>query len=298
MLTNQTIEVMNLPKWRLVLSGHSPGAWNMALDEALLESCITALARGEKPAPIIRFYGWQPACLSLGYAQKVEREVDLEGCAALGVDWVRRPTGGRAILHEATELTYTLVAPVDNEQVGGSVLESYRKISEGLLVGVQNLGITATTAGKEQSEAGKNPATSACFDAPSAYEITHTGRKLIGSAQARRGGVLLQQGTILVTVDVARLFTALKPPLRQTREEAIQQVSARLTSLEQISGRVVAFEEAAQAFIRGLETHFGVTLQPHELSAEEQQLTARLVAEKYTNPDWNFTRQRPTPAFR
>jgi lipoate-protein ligase A len=191
-----------------------------------------------------------------------------------------------------------VVAPLENEQVGGSVLESYRKISEGLLVGLHNLGIHATTAGKEQSDAGKNPATSACFDAPSAYEITHSGRKLIGSAQARRGGVLLQQGTILVTVDVARLFTALKPPLRQTREEAIRQVSARLTSFEEILGVVVPFERAAQAFIQGFESHFGVSLPESKLSGEEEQLTERLMVEKYTNPDWNFTRQRPVPAFR
>ena len=118
--------------WRLLLSGDGRGAYNMALDEALLESCVAAVAEGNSPAPVIRFYGWRPGCLSLGYTQDARRVLDFEGLAAAGYDWLRRPTGGRAVLH-TTEVTYSVVAPVAHPAVGGSVLEAYRKISTALV---------------------------------------------------------------------------------------------------------------------------------------------------------------------
>ena len=155
----------------------------MALDEALLQHYVNSLVKGEHPAPTLRFYGWQPPCLSLGYAQRAEREVDFEGCTRLGVDWVRRPTGGRAILHDWSELTYSLTAMEHEPYLKGGVLESFRKISGALVEGLHRLGVEAETAGKE----ARGASTAACFDAPSAYEITFGGRKLIGSAQARTG---------------------------------------------------------------------------------------------------------------
>jgi lipoate-protein ligase A len=282
--------------WRLIRSGHNPGSYNMALDEALLEIYGAVQAQGETPPAILRFYGWNPACLSIGYAQKAEREVDFEGVQKLGVDWVRRPTGGRAILHESTELTYSLVASTEQSEVAGSVLESYRLISEALLSGLKFLNIEAENAGKENSKV--HAATAACFDAPSAYEITIGGRKVIGSAQARRGNTLLQQGTILVEVDVVRLFTALKPPLKQSKEEAIEQVSARLTSLSEALSRPVGFSEAETAFIAGFSHTFNIELRESALTPQEAELAAKLTAEKYSGMEWNMTRQRPTPVFR
>jgi len=269
----------------------------MALDEALLEEFLAAQQRGETPPPILRFFGWQPACLSLGYAQKVEREVDLAGCERLGIDWVRRPTGGRAILHETSELTYSLVAATDDPLLQGGILESYRKISEALLAGLQRLGVGAEAAGDEQRKVSRNPATAACFDAPSAYEITSNGRKVIGSAQARRGNALLQQGTILLTVDVARLFTALKPPPRLTRETAIAQVESRLNSLSAALGRDISYAEAETAFIAGFAEHFKLNFSQSQPTPAETARTNNLVTEKYANPAWNMTRQRPAPVW-
>jgi lipoate-protein ligase A len=283
--------------WRFIRSGRHPGAYNMALDEALWQQFGDQLEAGQTPAPVLRLYGWEPAALSLGYAQRAEREVDFEACQRLGVDWVRRPTGGRAILHDFGELTYSLVAACDDPNISGGVLESYRKISGALVKGLQNLGVAAELAGKERRGAD-GAVTAACFDAPSAYEVTWQGRKIIGSAQARRKDVLLQQGTILLTVDLEKLFTVLKPPARASRTEAIAQVASRLTSIEEARSDVVSFSEAEEAFAAAFAEHFEVNLTPTLPGPGETILAQQLTITKYANLAWNMERQRPNPAFR
>lgn len=283
-------------QWRLLRSGRSRGAYNMALDEALWQHYADALAKDERPAPILRLYGWQPAALSLGYAQRAEREVDFEACARLGIEWVRRPTGGRAILHDHTELTYSLIGASDDPHFSGGVLESYRKISGALVAGVARLGVVAQLAGKER-RGDKEAVSAACFDAPSAYEVTWEGRKIIGSAQARRGGAILQQGTILLGVDVEKLFAVLKPPPRTNRSEAIAQVAARLVSIEQARHTLVTYAEAEEAFAQAFAAHFGVKLLNYQPSETEASLTQQLESAKYDNPTWNLARQRPVPAW-
>lgn len=287
--------------WRLLLSGRNRGSYNMALDEALWQNfAAQAHAQAEagaQPAPILRFYGWQPAALSLGYAQRAEREVNFKACEELGVEWVRRPTGGRAILHDFAELTYSLVGSVEDPQFSGGVLESYRKISGALLEGLRLLGVEAEMAEKDR-RGHADAITSACFDAPSAYEITWQERKIIGSAQARQHGAFLQQGTILLSVDVDKLFKVLELPARLDRARTIAQVAGRLTSIEEARLRPVSFEEAQQAFIRGFAAHFGQELTETELTPAEAALALELQAAKYDNLAWNMERQRPIPAFR
>ena len=286
-----------LANWRVIRSGRNPGAYNMALDEALWQQFGDRLEAGQTPAPVLRLYGWEPAALSLGYAQRAEREVDFEACERLGVDWVRRPTGGRAILHDFGELTYSLVAACDDPHFSGGVLESYRKISGALVKGLSNLGVAAELAGKERRGA-EGAGTAACFDAPSAYEVTWQGRKIIGSAQARRKEVLLQQGTILLTVDLEKLFTVLKPPARSNRAEAIAQLAARLTSIGEARGGPVSFNEAEEAFAAAFADHFEVKLTPALPGPAETALAQQLTTTKYANLAWNMERQRPNPAFR
>jgi lipoyl(octanoyl) transferase len=284
-------------KIRILRTGRRSGAFNMALDEALWQNFARAKQNGEHPMPILRLYGWEPAALSLGYAQRAEREVYFAACERLGISWVRRPTGGRAILHEATELTYSFVSAIEDERFGGSVLESYRKLSGALVGGLEKLGVGAQLAGKDKrGEDGDN--TAACFDAPSAYEVTVGGRKIIGSAQARRESALLQQGTILLEVDVPKLFEVLKPPLRMSREQAIEQVGSRLTAINPVAGRTVSFEEAEAAFALAFVEHFGLTGIEDIPDAAELALAHDLEAAKYANPAWNLERQRPIPAFR
>jgi lipoate-protein ligase A len=269
----------------------------MALDEALWQNFANGLEAGQCPAPILRFYGWQPPALSLGYAQRAEREVNFQACQEAGVEWVRRPTGGRAILHDYPELTYSLVGAVEDPQFSGGVLESYRKISGALVEGLRLLGVEAEMAGKDR-RGQADALTSACFDAPSAYEITWQGRKIIGSAQARRRGALLQQGTILLSVDVEKLFAVLELPTRLDRAKTIAQVAGRLISIEQARRQPVSYAEAEQAFSQSFAGHFGFSPAQTELTAEEARLALELQAARYDNLAWNLERQRPTPAFR
>ncbi len=265
----------------------------MALDEALWQQYVRQLGEGQYPAPVLRFYGWQPAALSLGYAQRAEREVDFEACSRLGIDWIRRPTGGRAILHDTGELTYSLVAATDDPRFSGGVLESYRKISLALLEGLKGLGVVAELAGKDR-RGSHDSLSAACFDAASAYEVSWQDRKLIGSAQARQRGVLLQQGTILLSVDVPRLFEVLRSTDRQ---EAIRHVATRLTSIELARGGAASYDEAQAAFIRGFASHFTSQLVQSQPQFTELELAEQLITQKYTNPGWNLARQRPSTSL-
>src|SRR5437764_9152119 len=188
--------------WRLLLDKPSSGAWNMAVDEVLLDG----VAAGTAP-PTLRFYEWTPACLSLGYFQPFD-VVDLDGCRALGVEVVRRPTGVRAILHDR-ELTYSFALPASVLGHDGGVLPSYYRLSLALQEGLRRLRLPATLAPESAgSSAAHGPV---CFDRPSAHEILLQGRKLVGSAQMRRGGGLLQHGSILIEPRIDRLMACLHP---------------------------------------------------------------------------------------
>jgi lipoate-protein ligase A len=155
--------------WRVIDHPPAKGAWNMAVDEAILESVY----EGDSP-PTLRLYAWEPACLSLGHAQPYS-EVDLEALAENGWDVVRRPTGGRAILH-VDELTYAVIAPEDEPRVKGGVLESYLRLSEALLESLKILGLSPQAEEKRQT-AKKGKPNPVCFEVPSNYEITVNGKK-------------------------------------------------------------------------------------------------------------------------
>lgn len=165
--------------WRLIKSKPLIGAMNMALDEAILEFV------GKKNSPpTLRLYAWEPPCLSLGYAQPYA-DVDEQALKSLKWDVVRRPTGGRAILH-TDEITYAIIAHQDEPEMEGGILESYRRLSKGLLQALAILNIHATADKEYQIPPGIQKNGPVCFEVPSNYEITVDGKKLIGSAQARR----------------------------------------------------------------------------------------------------------------
>lgn len=269
------------PRWRLILDGAADGFTNMAVDEAILEAYLA----GEVP-PTVRFYRWQPACLSVGYFQRASREVDEQGCRRWGVDWVRRPTGGRAILHDV-ELTYSVITAKDDPLVAGSVRESYRKISTVLVAGLCRLGAPAEMAPARAR--GRGLGSAACFDAPSDYEVTIHGRKVIGSAQVRRGGGLLQHGAILLDVQIERQVGVIVPPPTMNREELAAYLEPRLISLQEALGGPVSPEELAAALRAAFEQVWGITLQEGALTEGER---ARLPAlrEKYRSDAWNRRR--------
>jgi lipoate-protein ligase A len=271
--------------WRLVHSPLAEGAANMATDEAILR----AVAEGEAP-PTLRFFGWSPPCLSLGYAQPAA-EADTARLKRLGYGLVRRPTGGRAILH-TDELTYSVIAPMDEPRVRGGVVESYQQLSAGLLRGLAHLGL-AVRADKEYSpaEAGlaKGPV---CFEVPSNYEITVGSggkpRKLLGSAQVRKLGVVLQHGTLPLTGDLGRICDALTFDSEAERQRVRARVRERATTVAEVIGREATWDEAAAALAQGFAEALNLDLQPSALTPHEQALAEQMRVEKYGTAAWNL----------
>lgn len=258
--------------WRVLIDGSADGPTNMAYDEALLDAC----AAGEA-GPTLRLYRWRPACLSLGRFQR-SADIDSERCAATGVDMVRRPSGGRALLHD-DEATYALVAPADHPLVGGtSLIGSYRRISAALLAGLRLLGVPAEAA-PARSERNALPASAACFSTPASYELLVGGRKLVGSAQARRDTALLQHGAIPLAPHADRLAALLGTPA----------APIRMTTLGEVLGEPISFEAVAEALIAGVASTFGILLVPGVWSASEHQRAA-LLRPRYLDPTWTFGR--------
>lgn len=268
--------------WRLLHSSFADGPTNMAIDEAILLS----VAAGQG-SPTLRFFGWMPPCLSLGYAQSLA-DVAQDRLQTLGWGLVRRPTGGRAILH-TDELTYSVIAPVQEPRVQGGVMESYRHLSAGLLRGLAALGVSAQ-ADRMRLRGDRRDRTVApvCFEQPSHYEITWQGKKLLGSAQMRKAGMVLQHGTLPLAGDIARIGEALHFETEEQREQAKIRVRQRATTLAEVLGRAVSWEAAAQALAQGLAEMLNLTLQPGRLTEAEQALATRLRAEKYATPAWNL----------
>lgn len=268
--------------WRLIRTPAMTGPFNMAIDEAILN----AVAEDASP-PTLRFFAWEPATLSLGYGQPIT-DVDQERLAQRGWGLVRRPTGGRAILH-TDELTYSVTAPMDEPRVVGSVVESYRRLSSGLLAGLQRLGLSARADPKDPAATTRAPdgtpiVNPVCFEVPSDYEITADGRKLLGSAQVRKRGVVLQHGTLPLWGDITRILDGLV--YADAEREALRaRVHARATTLTDI-GIHVSWEDAADALAQGFSEALGLILEPGDLSASELSDADRLVAEKYGDPVW------------
>ena len=254
----------------------------MAVDEAILE----ASGRGLVP-PTLRLYAWAPPCLSLGYAQPVSDAVP----AVLdqrGWDLVRRPTGGRAILH-TDELTYSVAGPQGEPRLAGSVLESYRLLAAALLRALQILGIPAQAEeqpGALASLPGQTDQNPVCFEVPSNYEITVQGKKLIGSAQARRKDGVLQHGSLPLYGDLTRIVQALAFPDAAAQARAAGRLLQRAATAEHILGRPLDWEQAAQAFAEAFAQALNLELKPAELSAQELERAEALMSEKYANPAW------------
>ena len=258
------------------------GASNMAVDCAILE----AVAGGDQQ-PTLRLYGWKPFCLSLGYGQR-SREVDDDALAERGWDLVRRPTGGKAILH-GDELTYSLNLPLDHPLAGGNVVESYRRISAGLLRALESLGLAAIAQhqGASARQADLGPV---CFEIPSHYEISVEGRKLIGSAQLRRKGALLQHGTLPLDGDLARICDVLSFDSEKRRTAQKLQVRKRAVTLAQVAGRSLSWSTAAAAIEQGFACAFDLEMAPGPLSTAESNRVAELIDERFGNAAWTNKR--------
>lgn len=273
--------------WRFIHSGMGSPSFNMALDEALLDWN----SAGKMP-PVIRFYGWDPATLSIGYFQKVDKEINLEAVKENGLGFVRRPTGGRGVLHEH-ELTYSVIVPEEHPQMPKTVTEAYRVISEGVLCGFQQLGLEAYFAvprSKEEKDMLKNPRSSVCFDAPSWYELVVEGRKVAGSAQTRQKGVILQHGSILLDLDEDKLFSLFKYSNERVKERMQRAFSSKAVAINELTNKAITYEDAVVAFKKGFEQGLDIILEPYELNDEEMAYVEKLAKERYENDQWTFKR--------
>ncbi|MCT8138679.1 lipoate--protein ligase family protein [Anaerobacillus sp. CMMVII] len=271
--------------WNYINSEKCSAAFNMALDEALLEWH----SAGEIE-PTIRFYGWDPPTLSIGYFQKVEKEINLEAVQKFGLGFVRRPTGGRGVLHEH-ELTYSVIVSENHPKMPKGVTESYRVISEGVLEGFRNLGLDAYFAvpkTKEEQDLLKSPRSAVCFDAPSWYELVVEGRKVAGSAQTRQKNVILQHGSIILDLDENKLFELFKFPNERVRERMLKGFSKKAVAINQLREKNVTIEEAEFAFKHGFEKGLEIDLKPYVLSDEQISYVHELAEKRYANDEWNF----------
>jgi len=264
--------------WRVIEHSPAQGAWNMAVDEAILESVSSGESR-----PTLRLYAWQPACLSLGLAQPFE-EVNTRTLANRGWDVVRRPTGGRAILH-IDELTYAVVAPETEPRVTGGVLQSYLHLSVALLEALRFIGLNPK-ANENESRSNAEKPNPVCFEVPSNYEITVNGRKLIGSAQARRKEGVLQHGALPLHGDLTRVIDALHFKDQSATKRAHERLLEHATTVERELGTAPSFFKAKQAFIQAFEKTLHLRLQPGVLSETEYQRAEALMTEKYNHPSW------------
>ena len=265
--------------WRLILSQPAPGAWNMAVDEAILESA----GRGEVE-PTLRLYAWDPPCLSLGYAQPID-DIDRTYLDQNGWQIVRRPTGGRAILH-TDELTYAVMGPASEPRLAGSVLESYQRLSEALLTTLHSLGLTANATAKDDSTPINHNSNPVCFEAPSHYEITFHGKKLIGSAQARRKEGFLQHGSLPLHGDLTRITQTLHYHDQEVRKSATSRLLERAVTVEGALNHKISWDNAARAFSEAFESTLNLKLTLQKLAGSEKIRAEELVSVKYGNPTW------------
>ncbi len=250
----------------------------MAVDEAVLEAVEKKIV-----PPTLRLFSWDPPCVSIGYAQPFA-DIDRVRLNTLGWDCVRRPTGGRAILH-TDELTYSVVAPLSDPRVSGGVLESYQRLSFALLTALHSLNIPARSL-PNQLINRNHEAGAVCFEIPSNYEIVVNDKKLIGSAQARRKNVVLQHGTIPLMGDLTRITKVLYFSNEANRNAAATRLLSHATTVEMVLGYRLSWEDAAKAFLSSFQSELNLELIQSDLSDQEIYQTHNLEQEKYTHPTW------------
>ncbi len=250
----------------------------MAFDSAILGS----VERGEAP-PTLRLYRWNPPCLSLGYSQSFS-DVNEDQLAANGWDVVRRPTGGRAILH-TDELTYAVIGPKSDPRLGGSLMDSYQNISRALFDALTHLGLPV------EVHAGKNPQAQhqpVCFENPSDFEITANGKKIIGSAQARKKTSLLQHGSLPLDGDLTRITQVLNYPTSLRRHQAGEVLLEKAATVYDVLGKKVTWDQAARIVVDSFSRILNLDLVEGELSPAEKEQQHKLEETQYGDPRWTI----------
>ena len=256
--------------WRLLKLEIGDAFTNMAMDEAILMARIAG-----KVPNTLRFYRWKPSAVSIGRFQDLFGEVNVENCRKHGVDFVRRVTGGGAVYHDYDgEITYSVV--VDGKTLGYAdmdIISAYKTLCNGLIDAAKILGTTAEF----------NP-----LDPKQCPNITVRGKKISGSAQSYKKGMLLQHGTFLVHINYEKMFTFLKVPWAKNVEDAVEAAKKKLTSAKQELRSPVSLEKAYQALVRGFEKALKTQLVEEELTSHERKLAEKLRKTKFKTEYWNF----------
>jgi lipoate-protein ligase A len=266
-----------------MIDGPATGAWNMAVDEAILRTIEAAPA-----PPTLRFYRWAAAAVSLGVGQVVEESVNRTVLEQEGIDLVRRPTGGWAVLHD-DEVTYSLAAHHEAFPGGHNLREVYRLVTEAFAVGLGRLGLDAGLVESDRSPLRAE--TPVCFAVPASFELVVGGRKVLGSAQRRSRNAFLQHGSLPLSLDMPRLYRCLHPEHGVGRpEETIARWRKEMAGLNDVAQHPLDWETVVAALIHGVQERIGVELREGALSPQERTLAESLAAEKYEGPAWTYRR--------
>lgn len=247
-------------KWRIIELETHDAYFNMAMDEAISEGIMN----GSSP-PTIRFYTWKPGAVSIGYFQSMKDEVNLDICKELGIDCIRRWTGGGAVYHDAKgEITYSLIAPAS--LFPKNIIKSYEVICGWIVDGLRTLGIDAVF----------NPVN----------DVLVGGKKISGSAQTRRGGILLQHGTVLYDTDLETMFSVLNVSRQKITDKMIQTAQERVTSISK--HRNVDKNNVYQALLGAFTND--KDYEPGTWNENEIARTKELAEQKYKTKEWLFLR--------
>jgi len=267
-------------EWRYISFSKYDAFENMAIDEAVLR-----VNQQKEISPTLRFYGWKSPSVSLGYFQNVRDEVNVEFCHDMGIHIVRRPTGGKAVLHEK-DLTYSVVARENNSLFPHGLLGTYRVISECIAAGLAKLGIKADLL-KEGRSTGALELEALCFSIPSQYELLVNGKKICGSAQMRSKGVFLQHGSILMEFDPAQTYSVIaKSDVDITRQK--EKLKKQVTSVHETANIKTDYTSLCQILASSFEEFLGIRLVEGKLTPEEETIKEHLLHHKYMDSRWNM----------
>ncbi|MHA1424356.1 MAG: lipoate--protein ligase family protein [Candidatus Helarchaeota archaeon] len=251
--------------WRFIDLEVHDGYMNMAIDEAILEARIK-----EEVPNTFRLYRWWPSCASIGRNQSMKHEIDIEGCKALGVDYVRRITGGGAVYHDYEgEITYSIIAKKENF-LPMDIDETFRVLCKGIIVALGDFGLTA--------EHGVHHCPS----------IFVKGRKISGNAQTIKKNVVLQHGTILLRYDAERMYSILRVKFAGKKQKVVSSVYQKVTTIEQELQKEYDYNKVKNALVEGYQKALGMNFKRGTLTESERDRADALAKNKYRTDEWNF----------
>ncbi len=260
------------------MSGIGTPYENMATDEALFD---TACKSG---VPVLRLYGWTPATASLGFAQRASEALDFAELDRRHLPWVRRPTGGRAVLHDM-EVTYSVSIPKSDPLYALGLEASYEWICGPIVAALLAVGVSATFA----PHGSTGFVSASCFTAPGTTDILACQRKIVGSAQMRTRDGFLQHGSVVLKNDLEKLFAVVRTS-QWNVHDAARRAARLMTSVSDEAHRAVPFGEMAEALVAAFSAAEGIRLLPDSLTAREALDASGIVARKYGREEWNALR--------